>query len=152
MPKAKTDVISVAVYGSRLYARIGDTGLALCAVRGKKARMMLGSWPKRIALSLFLGLLLAGGLIMACLFLPFRNLTAFVWFPASWLVHVSDAICPPSGAKCVFGLASQGSHLWWFGTCLLIFWWASLSIASWIVFALARGKHDSDSASVRSHD
>src|ERR1700730_13491532 len=108
----------------------------------EKPRMMLGSRPKRIAFHLLLGLVLAVGLIMACLFSypypTFRNVVSFVWAPASWLVRVSNAICPPSGVKCVFGSESQGSHHLWFGACLLMFWWASLSIVSWVVLALTQ--------------
>jgi hypothetical protein len=48
-------------------------------VGSEKAKMMLGSLPKRIALHLILGLVLAIGRIIACLFSAptYRNLAAF---------------------------------------------------------------------------
>jgi hypothetical protein len=59
---------------------------------------------------------------------------AFVWAPATWLVHLSDVLCPPIGVKCVLGSTSQGAHHLWFALCLLGFWWLVLSIAAWPLF------------------
>jgi hypothetical protein len=31
---------------------------------------------------------------------------AFVWTPPTWLVHLSDVLCPPVGVRCVLGSTS----------------------------------------------
>nr|GAJ33968.1 hypothetical protein BDOA9_0131660 [Bradyrhizobium sp. DOA9] len=54
-----------------------------------------------------------------------------VWTPATWLVRLSNVLCPPMGVRCVLGSVSQGAHHLWFGLCLLGFWWIVMSFAIW---------------------
>jgi hypothetical protein len=92
----------------------------------------------RVVLYLLVGLLGATGVIAAGVFSRGAILPvfAFVWTPASWLVRLSDVLCPPIGVKCILGSTSQGAHHLWFALCLLGFWWGVLSIAAWPLLRL----------------
>jgi hypothetical protein len=61
-----------------------------------------------------------------------------VWTPASWLVQLSDVLCPPTGVRCFLGTVTQGTHHLWFGLCLLGFWWIVLSFGIRLLFRLRR--------------
>jgi hypothetical protein len=98
---------------------------------------------KRFVLNLLVGFVaavvfvfvgfVAGGLSFRPDLRPLRIITEFIWGPASWLVALSNTLCPPFGVSCVFGSNSQGSHHLWFGTCLLGFWWILFATVSWAV-------------------
>lgn len=57
----------------------------------------------------------------------------FVWSVGMGLVAVSDKLCPPSAAVCVFGSDSQGGHHLWFFVCLFVGWWALTSTIAWLI-------------------
>jgi len=73
-----------------------------------------------------------------------RPLFLIVWTPATWLVRLSDVLCPPTGVRCFLGSVSQGTHHLWFGLCLLGFWWIVLSFAIWPFFRLRRSSPPGD--------
>ena len=94
----------------------------------------------RLTLHLLVGLLSALGVIAASVFCRgvIPPLFVAVWTPATWLVRLSDVLCPPQGVRCFLGSVSQGSHYLWFGLCLLGFWWIVLSFAIWPLLHLRR--------------
>jgi hypothetical protein len=75
----------------------------------------------RLILHLLVGLLCALAMIAAGAFSHevIRPFFLIVWTPATWLVRLSNALCPPTGARCFLGSVSQGAHHLWFGLCLL---------------------------------
>jgi hypothetical protein len=57
----------------------------------------------------------------------------FVWSVGMGLVALSNKLCPPSAAVCVFGSDSQGRHHLWLLLCLFVGWWVLTSLIAWSV-------------------
>src|SRR3954454_24177701 len=66
----------------------------------------------RLILHLLVGLLCALGMIAAGALSHevIRPFFLIAWTPATWLVRLSNALCPPTGVRCFLGSVSQGAH------------------------------------------
>ncbi|MDD1526211.1 hypothetical protein C7U92_02575 [Bradyrhizobium sp. WBOS7] len=87
----------------------------------------------RLILHLLAGLICALGMIAIGVVAhgAINPVFLVVWTPATWLVRLSNVLCPPMGVRCFLGSVSQGAHHLWFGLCLLGFWWIVMSCAVW---------------------
>jgi hypothetical protein len=61
------------------------------------------------------------------------SIANFGWSLGLKLVGISNELCLPSAAACVFGSDSQGRQHLWFFICLFVSWWVVASSVLWFV-------------------
>lgn len=86
----------------------------------------------KVATAGFVGalMIILSGFLAFSFALPITNL---VWSVGLKLVDLSNELCLPSAAACVFGSDSQGRQHLWFFICLFVGWWVIASSVLWFV-------------------